>query len=563
MEGPATGSSNSSVRVVEMVLQPVRRPPPPRLVLAEKYGHGSTIDAEGDTLMRNETDLSPPPGDQGNPTPTPPQKGGPVTLPSETPVLRTPGPAFGDFPAPLPATTQETPVRKKGKEKATPNQCRTCRKSHNGKCRYLAHDWCDTCRKFHFGRCLPTASNPTGKTTKGKGIAEQAKRYAAKHQDAERTWENRTNLRKGYDKTGLKVETKEQDQQRQLRNPANNPTPHPVPPTIPPPSSPATAANAVPLAKTRSTKTGTETPKTTYRLIGTGRNCPAGTFTTAMGHYCRDRYNRVLQGTGIPVERVTVDPRLPRERKLTLITTRSEAETRTIISKNFTREGIFEKIFWDKEYQEVVILGYTVPGGVVTSTQTYGVSERLRELNPDLKMGPRYPVFLARINEPTKTAPLRVCLEPDVQQPSNIYIDLTSGVKEVGYKSYTRMSKHNQGRFQEGEWYNIVPNDINELKYEHRHYQRWSPPPHWNARPGLTIKCHACGKVHEGPCSQRTKPTEIRPKTGTCYDCGKKGHWAYECKGPRRPPLKSVQHDECFICGDKYWARNCPQKRRY
>ena len=252
-----------------------------------------------------------------------------------------------------------------------------------------------------------------------------------------------------------------------------------------------------------------------------------------MGHYCRDKYNRVRQGTGVHVERVTADPRLPRERKLTLISALSKAETRTTISKNFTREGIFEKIFWDKEYQEVVILGYTVPGGIITSTQTYGILERLRELNPDLKMGPRYPVFLARINELTRTAPLRVCLEPDVQQPSKIRIDSSSGVKEVGYNTYTRMSKHNHGRFQEGEWYNVVPNDINEQKHEHRHYQRWSPPPHWNARPGFTVKCHSCRKDHEGSCFQQVEPTKTRPKTGTCYNCKEKGHWACECQGPR------------------------------
>ena len=42
--------------------------------------------------------------------------------------------------------------------------------------------------------------------------------------------------------------------------------------------------------------------------------------------------------------------------------------------------------------------------------------ERLRELNPSLKLGPRYSAFLAKRNEPTKTAPLRICLDSELSK---------------------------------------------------------------------------------------------------------------------------------------------------
>ena len=88
-----------------------------------------------------------------------------------------------------------------------------------------------------------------------------------------------------------------------------------------------------------------------------------------------------------------------------------KTETRTILAKTFIKEQIFEKIFKEKEYPKVVVKDYIVQGGHVTSTQIYGVIEHLRELNPGLKMGPRYPAFLGKRNELAKIAPLRICLD--------------------------------------------------------------------------------------------------------------------------------------------------------
>ena len=183
---------------------------------------------------------------------------------------------------------------------------------------------------------------------------------------------------------------------------------------------PATAANVV---MPKKTETPTKTNK--YYFIGTGKNYPVVTATRLIKEYWRDNYNRILQGTGIHVERVEVDPRLPRERVLTVISKLGDTETRSILAKNFIKEQVFEKIFKEKEYPEVVVRNYVIQGGYITCTQVYGVMERLRELNPGLKLGPRYPAFLARRNEPAKTAPLRICLDTD--PPEHIYVDTPAG----------------------------------------------------------------------------------------------------------------------------------------
>lgn len=41
--------------------------------------------------------------------------------------------------------------------------------------------------------------------------------------------------------------------------------------------------------------------------------------------------------------------------------------------------------------------------------QVYKVMEKLRELNPGLKLGLRYPAFLVRRNKLAKMALLRIC----------------------------------------------------------------------------------------------------------------------------------------------------------
>ena len=231
----------------------------------------------------------------------------------------------------------------------------------------------------------------------------------------------------------------------------------------------AMSTNAIPVKDPTwlAPKAPARTPKVNkYHFIGTGKNCPAGTPTKITKDYWRDSYNKVLQGSEIHVERVDVDPRLPRERKLTVLSSLGETETRANMAKVFIKEQIFEKIFKEKEYPEVVVKDYVVQGGYITSTQVYGVIERLRELNPSLKLGPRYPAFLARRNEPAKTAPLRICLDSEL--PEHIRMDTPAGgVAQAQCLKYTRMS-WNQGRYRDGEYYEITHNNIHQANHEER-----------------------------------------------------------------------------------------------
>ena len=297
-------------------------------------------------------------------------------------------------------------------------------------------------------------------------------------------------------------------------------------------TSPATTSNAIPVKDP--TKASAKMT-TKHHFIGTGKNCPAVTPTKIAKDYWRDSYNRALQGLGVHVERVEVDPRLPRERKLTVLSRLRETETRANMAKVFIKEQIFEKIFKEKEYPEVVVKDYVVQGGYVTSTQVYGVMERLRELNPSLKLGPRYPAFLARRNEPAKTALLRICL--DSEPPKHIRIDTLAGeVAQAQCMKYTRMS-WNQGRYKDGEYYEITHNDIHQANHEER-FGRWTPGGNKNNnKTGLEIRCHNCGKLHEGPCGQieAPKPRAQRPPYGKCYICGDINHWTNLYGGcPRR-----------------------------
>ena len=134
------------------------------------------------------------------------------------------------------------------------------------------------------------------------------------------------------------------------------------------------SANAIPVKDP--TKALAGTPNVTkYHFIGIGKNCPVVTPTKITKDYWRDSYNRVLQGLGIYVERIDIVPRLPRERKLTVVSRLGETETRATMVRVFIKEQIFEKMFKEKEYPEVVVKDYVVQGGYVTSTQVYGVIE--------------------------------------------------------------------------------------------------------------------------------------------------------------------------------------------
>ena len=149
--------------------------------------------------------------------------------------------------------------------------------------------------------------------------------------------------------------------------------------------------------------------------------------------------------------------------------------------------------------------------------------ERLRELNPSLKLGPRYPAFLVRRNEPAKTAPLRICM--DLEPPEHIRIDTPAGgVAQAQCLKYTSMSQ-NQGRYRDGEYYEFTHNDIHQANHKER-FSRWAPGG-YNNKTGLEVRCHDCSKLHDGQCGQTEAPKPAqRPPYGKCYICRDIKHWA-------------------------------------
>ena len=300
-------------------------------------------------------------------------------------------------------------------------------------------------------------NTPLGKK---KGYVLEAERYEKRHPNAERTWQGRTNIRQGYDKRGIqhRCDTCKKSHLGRCNQKAPNPAPAPPPPQVnkdkaptpdtPADASPATGPNTIPLKNTaplnpNATPLRGEGASSKYHFIGTGKNCAAVTATPTLKSNWRDSYNRILQGTGIHIERVEVDQRLPREMVLTVISKLGETTVRSTMAKMFIKEQVFEKIFKEKEYPEVVVKNYIVQGGYVTSTQVYGIMERIKELNPGLKLGPRYPAFLARLDEPAAVAPLRICLDPEQQLPQYITIDTpTGGVAKSQCQKYTRMKSN-------------------------------------------------------------------------------------------------------------------------
>ena len=104
-----------------------------------------------------------------------------------------------------------------------------------------------------------------------------------------------------------------------------------------------------------------------------------------------------------------------------------------------------------------------VPGGMTTTPQIYGIMERIRELNPGMKLGPRYPSFLARMNERIESALLRICLDREHEQPPMLKVDtINKGVAEVQSEVYRRMPT-GQARYKEGQY--LVTHNINNRNY--------------------------------------------------------------------------------------------------
>ena len=260
-------------------------------------------------------------------------------------------------------------------------------------------------------------------------------------------------------------------------------------------------------------------------------------FSTRVENWKRD-YNKILQGSGVTVTRVKVDPRFPRERILTLQSHLDETETRKAVSLFFTRNSQQEytKFFKEKEYQEVVIPGVLVPAGRITSTQPYETVGRLKELNKDLQLGLRYPTYLASLHQKINQAPLRICLtsSPNNENPlPKIKVDTVEGVKEVQALPYRQSRKYEEGKYLDEDGYLVTHQHPNRPRYQPG---AWGPP---GVAGHLEVKCVECGKVHHGTCV-------------TCKDYGK--HHPGQCR-------THTMVNTCFICKrEGHWRSNCPQR---
>ena len=151
------------------------------------------------------------------------------------------------------------------------NRCNRCGNKHSKECRYTDKNQCGGCRRFHFGRCYQSRE----KRHRREEECKTSQVYAG-------------SLPPQFTKT-TRVAPPQQTT-----------------------ASPAMMSNAIPLPAVPRRENKSPTMKK-YCFIGMGKNCPAVTPTKITKDYWRDNYNRVLQGTGIHIERVEVNPRLPRE----------------------------------------------------------------------------------------------------------------------------------------------------------------------------------------------------------------------------------------------------------
>lgn len=74
---------------------------------------------------------------------------------------------------------------------------------------------------------------------------------------------------------------------------------------------------------------------------------------------------------------------------------------------------------------------------------------------------------------------------------------------------------------------------------------------HWNAMDGGNISTLATISPIGETSVQNVSPGSLK-RAGKCFNCGKEGHWRWECTSPRGT------NSACFKCGKAgHWMKNC------
>ena len=206
-------------------------------------------------------------------------------------------------------------------------------------------------------------------------------------------------------------------------------------------------------------------------------------------------YNEVLEGSGVEIIRVSLDPMFPTEREIRCRTTKSMEDTKDALMASFKRKpGTIENVWNPEDFAEVVIHGVVVPGGYAVPSLGPKMKRILGKLNPG-SIGPRDPTFLYAPMTKITTGTLRVCLK-DNNIPRKLKIPTLNGTQEVECYPFIRNKRGGGGYAPEKEGFRNMNHENAKCQME-----RGDVPPY-----------------------------------GECYICGDKSHWARQCpEGSGRP----------------------------